>query len=253
MVLTRWLDWRGRECAGALRWAFLNACFAAGARTLLDDAIVAAGGRRAGRGWAAGWRAGGLAGGRAGCWVAGWLAALLPVPLMAQHEPGAPLLRLPCVPEAPSPWPSCWRVAGREAGLGGVAAAHAKLDELPFDFVRRRASVLLQARSPAVRTRARGRQCARAASNTAGVLGCSCRQPCRGPAARQSAPPAAPPCLPARPPARTPPAAHQEPGAGAPLLVCKGAVEEMAALCAEVEADGGQRLPLDDRSALPWG
>jgi Mg2+-importing ATPase len=41
-------------------------------------------------------------------------------------------------------------------------------------------------------------------------------------------------------------------GTGEPLLVCKGALEEMVALCSAVE-DGDELLPLDDRSGLPGG
>lgn len=43
MVLTRWLDWRGEENAGALRWASLNARFQTGNRNLLDAAILQSG------------------------------------------------------------------------------------------------------------------------------------------------------------------------------------------------------------------
>ncbi|PSC67133.1 magnesium-translocating P-type ATPase, partial [Micractinium conductrix] len=43
VVLTRWLDWRGEENAGALRWASLNARFQTGNRNLLDAAILQSG------------------------------------------------------------------------------------------------------------------------------------------------------------------------------------------------------------------
>ncbi|PSC67815.1 Receptor of activated kinase C component of 40S small ribosomal subunit [Micractinium conductrix] len=77
VVLTRWLDWRGEENAGALRWASLNARFQTGNRNLLDAAILQ---------------------------------------------------------------------SARQEGLEGDAAAFACVDELPFDFARRRLSVILQAR-----------------------------------------------------------------------------------------------------------
>jgi magnesium-transporting ATPase (P-type) len=46
-------------------------------------------------------------------------------------------------------------------------------------------------------------------------------------------------------------------GDGSPLLVCKGALEEMLPLCHALE-QGGQLAPLDDRSATlgqppEWG
>ena len=42
-------------------------------------------------------------------------------------------------------------------------------------------------------------------------------------------------------------------GSGEPLLVCKGALEEMVELCSTVEDDEEGLLPLDDRSALLAG
>jgi Mg2+-importing ATPase len=43
VVLTRWLDWRGRECEDALRFGFLNSYFQAGLPNLLDAAILQSG------------------------------------------------------------------------------------------------------------------------------------------------------------------------------------------------------------------
>lgn len=36
----RWMDWRGRESVGVLRWGFLNAYFQTGVRNLMDAAIL---------------------------------------------------------------------------------------------------------------------------------------------------------------------------------------------------------------------
>jgi Mg2+-importing ATPase len=43
VVLTRWLDWRGRACEDALRFGFLNSYFQTGLPNLLDAAILQSG------------------------------------------------------------------------------------------------------------------------------------------------------------------------------------------------------------------
>lgn len=123
-MLARWLDYRGEESQQALLWGYLNARFQTGLRNLLDGAILQTGGAVGAAGMAMLW----------------------------QHEQlASKALRRPVQSKFPAPCtireavqPSC--TAGREQGVGGEVEQFCCVDELPFDFVRRRLSVVLQAR-----------------------------------------------------------------------------------------------------------
>lgn len=150
VMLARWLDYRGQASRQNLLWGFLNARFQTGLRNLLDGAILQTGAPA--MFLPAGinlhsiacmphrWRMGGPPTRR--FWpkiaVSKW-------PEVAGGHAFVPLVQLDQVGKPGSrAWPSL--AAGREQGVGGEVDQFACVDELPFDFVRRRLSVVLQAR-----------------------------------------------------------------------------------------------------------